>query len=193
MGTTSPYGFPYPELSDAPNVPQDVQDLAVAVNDEIDRVDDDIAANTAVTAAFATGATQTTAQNTSGTTTSAAFTATLTGGTTCSFTFVAPPSGKVQVFNTATMENNTTAFSAVMDFELRTGGVVGSGTVIHAATDDTSNSIGGAQNALVSKTVEAVITGLTSGSTYNIRQMFRSSSGTSTFQRKRLTVVPLFF
>lgn len=44
MGSTSPYAFPYPELTDAPNVPSDMQDLAVAVNDEIVRVDGDVTA-----------------------------------------------------------------------------------------------------------------------------------------------------
>lgn len=42
MGSTSPYAFPYPELTDAPNVASDMQDLAVAVNTEIVRVDGDI-------------------------------------------------------------------------------------------------------------------------------------------------------
>lgn len=40
MGTTPIYGFPFPDLDDAPNVPADVQALAGAVDTTVDSIDD---------------------------------------------------------------------------------------------------------------------------------------------------------
>lgn len=42
MPTTSNYAFPYPALTDAPNVPADVRALAQAVDTEIARVEADV-------------------------------------------------------------------------------------------------------------------------------------------------------
>lgn len=44
MATTPNYGFPYPGLTDVPNIPADIAALAVAVDTEIARVDADAAA-----------------------------------------------------------------------------------------------------------------------------------------------------
>lgn len=46
MATTPLYGLHYPALSDAPNVPQWVQDLAEDVEAQIERIDDDFALTT---------------------------------------------------------------------------------------------------------------------------------------------------
>lgn len=43
MPTTPNYALPYPALSEMPNIPQDIQDLALAVDSEIARVDGDVA------------------------------------------------------------------------------------------------------------------------------------------------------
>jgi len=185
MSTTPTYGFHYPALGDAPDVPQWVQDLAEDVEAVLTPV-------TPVTAKFATGALATTTQNTSGTTTSTSYTATLTGGTTCSLTFVAPPSGQVMVHNTVNLSNTLTS-GVLMSFEIRAGAVVGSGTVFQAADDQNTNQSSGVAGVGNRATVSTPITGLTPGATYNIRQMFRVSAGTGTYISKRLTVVPLFF
>lgn len=186
MGNTVVYGWPYPASTDVPDVPADIKDLAEAVEATLTPV-------TPVTAKFATGVTVTAAQAASGTTTSTTFTATLTGGTTCSTTFVAPPSGRVMVHNTANLSNSTTS-GVLMGFEIRTGAVVGSGTVVVAADDDEANSGSGVASVGRRSTVTTpILSGLTPGATYNIRQMFRVSAGTGTFLSKRITVVPLFY
>jgi hypothetical protein len=125
-------------------------------------------------------------QNTAGTTTSTSYTATLTGGTTCSLTFVAPPSGSVMIHNTCETKNNTNPELSLCTFEVRAGSTVGSGTVVIAASDDeavfsTDDVRFGAARLL---------TGLTPGSTYNIRQLFRVTASTGTFSRKSLIVRP---
>lgn len=126
-------------------------------------------------------------QVTSGTTTSTTFTATLTGGTTSATTFVAPTSGKVLIHNTSQATNSGTG-SSICSFEVRTGGTIGGGSVFRAATDDDFTGIGGSTNTR--STAVSPISGLTPGSTYHVRQMFRASSGTGTFLRKNVIVEP---
>ncbi|HEV2784702.1 MAG TPA: hypothetical protein VGX25_35405 [Actinophytocola sp.] len=126
-------------------------------------------------------------QTTVGTTTSTSFTATLTGGTTCGVAFVAPPSGQVIVFNTAGMANSEATYTFT-GFEVRTGGVVGSGTVFLAADDTRSLRV--AEDNFIRYTVAHLVTGLTAGSTYNVRQMFRTNAGTLNVSEKHLIVQP---
>lgn len=189
MGSTTPYGFPYPELTDIPNVPSDVQALAVDVNDEFTRVDVDLALVEAVTALFATGASVSSTQATLGTTTSTGFTATLTSGTACSVVFTAPPSGKVLIGNNCECLNSGGGYS-VCTPQVRTGAVVGSGTLVLTAADNealvntgTSSNRNGATRLLE---------GLTPGAQYNVQQLFRVQSGTGSFLRKQLIVTPQF-
>jgi hypothetical protein len=125
-------------------------------------------------------------QMTNGTTGSTTFTATLTGGTACGVVFTAPTSGKVMVHNNCGLFN-TTDFS-ICGYEVRTGNVVGSGTVVQAVDDD---------HALITKATNLdqrgnqwPLTGLTAGNEYNVRQLYRVVSGTGNFQRKNLSVVP---
>lgn len=126
-------------------------------------------------------------QNTSGTTTSTSYTATLTGGTTCGVAFIAPPSGLVLVHFSASLLNSGANFS-IMSFEVRTGGSVGSGTVFLAADDSRIVGYVGTGQLDLGRTLP--VSGLTAGSTYNARQMFRVTAGTGTFLRKNLTVSP---
>lgn len=129
-------------------------------------------------------------QDTAGTTTSAAYVETLTGGTACSFTFVAPLSGKVLVVNTGQLDNSG-AQTSLMSFVIRNGSVVGSGTTFFAATDDDALRNIGTNESEYSHA--RMVEGLTPGATYNIRQAFRGSGGTTaTFSRKRLVVSPQF-
>lgn len=126
-------------------------------------------------------------QNTSGTTTSTSYTATLTGGTTCSTTFVAPPSGLALVHFSTSMLNSGANF-CVMSFEVRAGGVVGSGAV-HLAADDT-RALGSLGTGQIDIGRTLPVSGMTAGSTYNIRLMFRVTGGTGSFLRKNLIVSP---
>lgn len=128
-------------------------------------------------------------QYTIGTSASTSYTATLTGGTTCSTLFVAPPSGRVRVGLSCRSFTGATGF-IYMSFEIRSGAVVGSGTVHTAAADEravmhqtTIQSLGFGRDLHVS--------GLTPGSTYNVRTMFRVSTNTGTWADKELSVEPL--
>lgn len=125
-------------------------------------------------------------QDTSGTTTSGVFTATLSGGTVCSGTFVAPASGSVDVWNTAQLGNSDTTDLAICSFEVREGGVVGSGTIVFGAEVATGIYSG------TTKRGSAItpVTGLIPGGTYNIRQMCVVTGDTGTFANKQLSVRP---
>jgi hypothetical protein len=136
------------------------------------------------------GVTKNSREDTSGTTVSPSFVETLTGGIACAQTFVAPPSGMVQVVNTAQMSNASATQTSLMSFVIREGGTIGSGTAFWAASDDDSlRNVG--TNAFQG-TYSVVIEGLVGGNTYNIRQAFRGSGATAaSFSRKRLAVIPV--
>lgn len=182
MPNTPIYGLPYPSLGEPPDGPAQLEALAEAVEALIVPIKP-------VTDLFATGATVTNVQNTSGTTASASYVESLTGGTPCSLTFVAPPSGKVAVKNTCNLVNSG-ANSAVMSFVIRAGGTIGSGAVVQAADDANANI--SSDGSSVRATTETIISSLTPGATYNVRQAFRSTAGTSTYASKRLTVSPIW-
>lgn len=126
-------------------------------------------------------------QSTAGTTASTSYTATLTGGTACGFAFVAPPTGFILVHNSCEQSPGGTIYNWT-DFEIRTGGSVGSGTVFRAASD--ASAIRAADPNNIRMTATTPITGLTPGSTYNVRQQFKVNSGTGTFSNKNLSVQP---
>lgn len=128
-------------------------------------------------------------QATSGTTTSTTYTATLTGGTACGVVFVAPTSGKVNVHNSAFIDNSTTPRSLVT-FRIRTGSSIGSGSDVVAALDVNAIGAVNVDDTTYGKTV--TVTGLTPGATYNCQQLFKvSSASMGTFQQKQLSVTPL--
>ncbi len=184
MATTPGYGFHYPTLGDAPNVPQWVQDLAEDVEATLTSV-------TPVTDKFATGGTVGVTQDTAGTTTSSTYVESLTGGTPCSFAFVAPPSGKVLVLNSGFVDNSSTGRSH-QSWIIRTGSTIGSGTTFLNAGDEKSLANLGPDDVTATRTT--LVTGLTPGASYNIRQQFKTSSGTTgNFQWKELVVMPVFF
>lgn len=187
MPSTPVYSFPYPALTDAPNGATQIQALADAVEDQLQVTD---ASVTALNALFATGVTLSNSQATAATTTSLTYTETLTGGAACSVIFVAPASGKVIVHNSGTARNSTTARSTI-SWIIRNGGTVGAGTTFLDGGDNFAVSVVGAEEMMVGRAV--LVTGLSSGSTYNIRQQFKNSSAsTGTFDRKHLIVQPIW-
>lgn len=123
-------------------------------------------------------------QITSGTTTSTSYTATLTGGTACGVAFVAPPSGKVFIMNTC--QTVPSGGLALVTIRVRTGSSIGSGSDVIAALDDNIMYCGSEIRA----TATMLVTGLTSGSSYNVQQLFKVAAGTGTFSRKALVVKP---
>jgi hypothetical protein len=178
--TTPTYGFRYPALTDPPNVPQDIRNLAEDVEAKLLLVD-------AATAAITGLAASQDAQPTIGSTSSTAYTATLAGGTACGLSFIAPPSGQVYVSNNMAAFNGIAGGYALCTIRVRTGGVVGSGADVFAASDD--EAVYTSFDDL-SASRRTLVTGLTPGSTYNAQQLFRVLSNTANYQRKKLIVEP---
>lgn len=128
------------------------------------------------------------AQSTAGTTTSTSFTATLTGGTACEAVFVAPTSGRVLVLNQSRCANSTTE-TATCGYALGTGSTPGTNQTVAASTLRAARVTG--TNAVMSGFAD-LVTGLTAGDTYWVRQMFATSGvSTSTFDIKSIIVIPL--
>ncbi len=122
------------------------------------------------------------------TTTSTTYTPTLTGGTAAGVAFVVPPSGIVLIMNTSGIGPGGPTDYRYCDFEIRTGGVVGSGTVFRSPTDNTAMY---ARSDWTRFTVITEISGLTVGATYNVRQFFRTTAGTLNTQSRRVNVLPV--
>lgn len=121
------------------------------------------------------------------TTTSGAFTATLTPAGTCGGTFVAPRTGKVLISFSAEMSLSVANFS-IANIEVRTGAVVGSGSVTLAAAD--SLSLRHDITQPMSHGRSKLVTGLTAGSTYNVQMLQRVNGVTLTIGSRLISVTP---
>lgn len=185
--STPTYNLPYPELSDAPNAPEQMQALAEAVEAEIDRVDDDLAGLSALRGyAFS----DTTFSTTS-------LTPTTTGGTVVGTSFVAPPSGAIKVTVSAlirmTSTNEATTFISAV---IATGGTVGAGTILHDSTSDSSlrmrkpDTAGSSQMEIMASHVRLPSTSLTPGVTYNAYLEHWVTGGTGLIGYRRIFVEP---
>lgn len=186
MPTTPVYGIPYPALSDAPNGPSQIQAAALEVETELVRIDAAVAAINGLDTAFAGSTTDETGF------TNTTFAA---GGTTVGVAFVAPASGKVMVHYTAAMLQNINTFVTIVSFEMKTGGTVGSGTLVGAAANgDRALVCGRAVNsgavAQLSAGNWALYTGLTPGATYNVRMLHVVDGGSGTITYRQISVQP---
>jgi len=129
----------------------------------------------------------TNADPTARTTTSIAFTTTLSPANICGVAFVAPPTGKVMIFWNSSCANGSSPNIAQCSPSIRTGSVVGSGSVFQAS--DTTIALTAISSTRAG--ASTLVTGLTPGDTYNVALEHRSfSAGTSTFQERDVTVVP---
>lgn len=119
------------------------------------------------------------------------------GSPVCGTTFVAPPSGKVYITVSGHLQGNASGSLAYLSYEVRDGGTIGSGTVIQAALTDRGVAVGStvtglsaARASLSRRTI--VATGLTPGSTYNIRTMhLLAGSGSISIFSRELLVEPV--
>jgi hypothetical protein len=93
-------------------------------------------------------------------------------------TFVAPPSGIVEVEVMGQLGSSTDGQAAGCSFEVKTGATIGSGTVIDAASINKAALC--ANNQVVRSSQTHLVSGLTPGSTYNIRTILFSGVGTNT-------------
>lgn len=121
------------------------------------------------------------------------------GASECGDTFVAPTSGRVLVLWHSRFETNTTNTRTLVTVEVRTGGTIGSGTVVSAASDtsalesisnDAAGGVGG--NARLQAGMWRIVSGLTAGDTYNVRTMHRmTSAGNGDIFDRSVAVIPL--
>lgn len=130
---------------------------------------------------------------TNGTTTSTSFTNTLTTTGIHGVAFVAPPSGEVTVIGRTIASNSTAGSFAIMDFEVRTGSTVGSGTVVRASDNFEAgliqSSTAGNQGTVVTT---GLVSGLTPGNTYNAALTYLiGTSGTASYNRRHIIVSPV--
>lgn len=127
-------------------------------------------------------------ESTSGTTTSTSFTATLTGGTAAECVFIAPTSGRVIVINSCRCVNSTSQTSSC-SYALGTGGTPGTSETVAASALRSARVTG---TDAVSVCFVDMVSGLTAGATYWVRQMFAVSGvSTGTFDNKNLIVLPV--
>lgn len=187
MPSTPTYGLPYPAFTNAPDIPDDFQALAEAVEAEVVRVDDELSGLSALRGyAFSDATFSTTAT-----------TATTTGGALVGTSFVAPPSGGIKVtisglIRMTSTSEATTFLSAV----IATGGTVGAGTVLVASTSDSSlrmrkpTTSSSTQAEIMASHVRLPTTTLTPGVTYNAYLEHWVTGGTGLIGYRRIFVEP---
>lgn len=104
--------------------------------------------------------------------------------------FVAPANGVVMIVHACSCAGSAVGIGAWTSPEIRTGGTIGSGTLVRAAEDLTAVMVEGAISVQASLTFFQG--GLTAGSTYNVRMLYRASgAGTAYFARRGVTVMPM--
>ena len=111
------------------------------------------------------------------------------GGTyaDCGVAFIAPTSGRIEITHAATVSNSTTGGTQVAP-AVRTGGTVGSGTSVLAAAN--INRVVKVGTEAIRAGVPTFVSGLTPGSTYNVRLEHCVSTGTGTALERTVTVKP---
>lgn len=117
--------------------------------------------------------------------TSAALTTTYAAGSPVVGTaFTAPPTGKVYITVGGRIQCQTTGNTIYLSFEVRTGATVGSGTVVLATDAGRAVAAGGNATgftfARVGGSKRYLLTGLTPGSSYNVRTMHACQTTTAT-------------
>lgn len=183
-GVTPIYGLRYRELGDTPDIPAGTKNLAddtEAVLDGLDDRLDTLEAKVAPQPVQVEDATNDTESST----------VYVAGDNPAGTAFTAPPSGKVIIRCYHQIDLPTTTASAFGSFVLRTGATVGSGTVVRAAHDDRSITIGPATTG-ASGEMSWLEVGLTPGSSYNVQTAQRVTAGSSIiFEHRRLLVEPV--
>lgn len=113
--------------------------------------------------------------------------------------FVAPDSGKAFVTVGGRFQNETTANTTYLGFEVRTGATVGGGTVVTGYAADNGRAVGVGANATgftfarLGASRRWLVTGLTPGTSYNARVMYAGqvAGGTATIFNRDLTIEPV--
>lgn len=186
--TTPVYALPFQALTDAPNGPTLGEDLALAVEDQIARLDAAIATINGLAIATAS---ETTVQGPYSSATPDP------GAQACGVAFTAPASGAVVVHWHADFWSAINDHVSFVSMEVRTGAPIGGGVVqVGANSNDalkvSGNVVTGVEPRIAAGTWRP-ITGLTPGSAYHVRLMHFCEAGgnISVFYRKVLVVPAL--
>lgn len=127
---------------------------------------------------------------TDGTTTSTSFTNTLTTTGIVGIAFVAPASGSVVVLYQCTGRNSSAGQFTLVDFEVKTGNTVGSGSSIRPSDENSASAPqSDSANQQCQHAGHDLVIGLTPGSLYNAALTCRVTAGTGTFNRRKITVL----
>lgn len=131
--------------------------------------------------------TQSNTDPTARTTASTAYTTTLTAANICGTSFIVPPSGIVLILWSCEqlVTGGTLSYTS---FAIREGSTVGSGTSFLASSDD--RMVGNNSSTSLRMGTSHRVTGLTPGSVYNVALEHRVASGTGTFARRSVDVIP---
>jgi hypothetical protein len=131
---------------------------------------------------------------TNGTTTSASYTNSLTTTGIHGVAFIAPPSGKIMIIGRSVGGNANAGSYAQMDYEVRQGSTIGSGTLVRTSNNNTASVHQSATaNAQGTLHINGLLAGLTPGANYNACLTFLSSSGptnAASFNRRQIAVYP---
>lgn len=123
--------------------------------------------------------------------TSTSYTALLdTSSNSCGTSFIAPPSGAVEITWGGNYRNQTSGQLVYVGTAVKTGGTVGAGTLVSDVSDNETCRVtfsGSADGTMRSR----VVTGLTAGDTYNVRQSWKVQSGTGDCTIPFVIVKPL--
>jgi hypothetical protein len=129
---------------------------------------------------------------TDGTTTSTTFVNSLTTTGVIGVSFVAGETGACQVAWMGSGRNSSAGNYAVSSFELRTGATLAAGTLIQAADEFTAVAH---QSSTASQQITHCgfgnVFGLTAGATYNVVMAYRVTTGTGTWNRRRISVIDI--
>lgn len=172
--TGAPWNLYYPASTDDVRPYDDIQTLATSVA-------------TALSALVANMSAVVNTDATSRTTTSTSFTSTLSPANICGVAFTAPASGKVLITWRMALANSGAGYTACSP-QVAAGAVVGSGAVFLAAGDGTTISTDFSTFEGQGGTV--LVTGLTPATAYNVALYHRVASGTGTFLRREVNVIP---
>lgn len=185
--TTTNRAYPFPDETDGPDGATQIENLASAVDTDVQSIADEVDAIDLSRAALLStllggagvqyiGNTINPASISSGG--GFVFLRDASNNILGGRVFVAPPSGIVTVHFGLSMNAGAGGHTMEFGIEVLEGGVVGSGTVFKAIGDDTTISSTAAATVPGSRVV--TITGLTAGDTYNTLPLWRSTTAGTT-------------
>lgn len=117
----------------------------------------------------------------------------VTGGTyaDCGVAFVAPTTGRVEIGWSGEGQNTTAASACELSPFIRTGATVGAGTTVLASViNNKLRLVSSAANGINHAGMTMIQSGLTPGTTYNVRLDHRVSGNTGTWTYRKVSVKP---